>query len=140
MEWPKGKKRSPEERDRISAGLKGSPARVAYHKRRKGDGDRLRTSPRAIAQRAHINAPERKAGPNNPAWKGDDAGYLAMHERVYRARGSASVYPCEHCGDAERKHHWASVSGNYADVNDFIPLCVPCHSTFDCANRRQRAT
>lgn len=85
-----------------------------------------------------------RAGSDNPNWRGSQAGYRAIHERVRRCRGSASAYPCVNCGG--RAHHW---SYNHQDPNEFEvrhpngstypagspdyydPRCVRCHKAFD---------
>lgn len=78
-----------------------------------------------------------KIGPLNPTWK-EDSVYkretptqmVTWHKAVYTARGKPSY--CEHCGTKEeRMYHWANISGRYEDVNDYIRLCVPCHTRYD---------
>ena len=72
----------------------------------------------------------------NPAWKGDEASYVAKHQWVTRRLGQPKK--CNSCGlnDENRWYHWANVSGKYQrNINDWIRLCVPCHSEFD-NNRR----
>lgn len=63
-------------------------------------------------------------------FKGDEAGYSAGHKRVVKARGRA-----DHCIDCgahdDRAYHWASLTGNYGDPNDYQPMCVPCHHRMD---------
>jgi hypothetical protein len=69
-------------------------------------------------------------GPGHPLWKGDDASYTALHNRVYRARGKASH--CEQCGAAGRKYEWAMRYGtDGTDVSDYVSLCKPCHRLYD---------
>ena len=72
-------------------------------------------------------------GPLNPSWRGDEAGYQALHLRVESARGKPSE--CSQCGATEGRFEWANLTGNYQDINDFVRLCVPCHRQMD-ANRR----
>jgi site-specific DNA-cytosine methylase len=73
-------------------------------------------------------------GSRNSAWKGDDASYQAMHLRVQATRGAPSA--CEHCGATEGFFDWASLTKNYADVNDYIRLCRKCHMKMDCVGPR----
>ena len=71
-------------------------------------------------------------GPQHHSWKGDDATYTALHNRVYRRRGKADH--CEQCGkdDPAERYEWAQKHGtDGTDVNDYIPMCVPCHRTYD---------
>ena len=84
-------------------------------------------------------------GDAHHAWKGVDAGYGAAHDRVRRARGSASLHRCIDCGD--QAAHW---SYDHADPNEnlahghsahpvaystdpahYDPRCVRCHKAFD---------
>jgi hypothetical protein len=71
-----------------------------------------------------------KLGENNPNWKGDDAGYIALHMWVYTVK--TRRMRCQHCGRKSRRTEWANVSGEYKrDPDDFIELCLPCHRAFD---------
>jgi hypothetical protein len=86
-------------------------------------------------------------GTANPAYKGDQVGYGAAHDRVRRAKGRAADYPCVTCGNPAR--HWAY---NHQDPNEkpptrsaggrelgpystnpdhYQPMCVPCHHILD---------
>lgn len=69
-------------------------------------------------------------GADNPNWRGDKAGYSALHYRVAKIRGTPMV--CSKCGTTTaKKYEWASVTKNYADPYDYIRLCKSCHSKFD---------
>ena len=73
-------------------------------------------------------------GDSNHAWKGDEAGYQALHLRVENRRGKASEHICARC--AERiADDWANLSGNYVDPNDYAPMCRTCHRAYDEARR-----
>ena len=65
-------------------------------------------------------------------WKGDDAGYTAAHERVYRLRGNAAscVWGCEAV-----RYEWASLMDDITDPWDYAQMCVSCHHKFDNAQR-----
>lgn len=72
------------------------------------------------------------SGEYNGTWKGDKAGYDAIHDWVKRYLG----YPkkCEHCGttDEKRKFEWASKSHTCKrDLKDWIRLCCSCHQKYD---------
>lgn len=86
-------------------------------------------------------APPRKYGDDHPGWKGDQCGYMAAHQRVWRTRGKARDYGCSRCGttDPDRQYHWANLTGNYADINDYAPMCQSCHGLFDSARRKEAA-
>lgn len=64
-------------------------------------------------------------------WKGDDVGYVALHNWVRRRLGTPRY--CAYC-EAEDKlvYHWANISHAYKrDLSDWIRLCVSCHSKYD---------
>lgn len=69
-------------------------------------------------------------------WKGDSAGYTAIHDWVKKWRGKPEK--CEGCGkDGLRgsKIHWANVDHLYRRVlEDYIRLCVKCHKKYDIEN------
>lgn len=77
-----------------------------------------------------------KSGDLNPGWKGDKAGYSALHFRVERQRGKPQH--CTQCGttDPAKWYEWANLTGNYADVNDYARMCRSCHRTYDGERRR----
>lgn len=70
------------------------------------------------------------------AWKGDDAGYVSLHIRVRRQRGTPKH--CERCGlaDESRVYDWANLTGNYSNVWDYERMCRPCHRRFDNQKKR----
>lgn len=72
----------------------------------------------------------------HPKWKGDKVGYSGIHTWIKKKLGQPAK--CEHCGKiGEKKNgrwniHWANKSGKYLrDKNDWIALCVSCHSKYD---------
>lgn len=87
------------------------------------------------------NASEKFSGKNNPnfgtsfkgeesrAWKGDEAGYFALHD--WLRKNKPRVDCCEWCGD-NKKLQLANVTGRYTrDFNDYQWFCVKCHSQYD---------
>lgn len=76
-------------------------------------------------------------GANNPAWRGDQATYAALHYRVEAARGKPKE--CGRCGctDEAMRYEWANLTGNYADVDDYERMCVFCHRQLDAGRRRE---
>ncbi len=62
-------------------------------------------------------------GKNNHMWKGNKAGYAALHYRVNKLRGKPSK--CEYCGnDSAKRYEWANVNGKLDDPYDYIRLCA----------------
>jgi hypothetical protein len=86
---------------------------------------------------ARVAAKRDRRGAKNSLWKGDLAGYAAMHLRVASVRGTPSI--CEDCGTTTAKRYeWANLTGHYEDVNDYRRLCVSCHKRFDGIVRNLR--
>jgi hypothetical protein len=72
------------------------------------------------------------ASENHYAWKGEKAGYRAVHIWVSKYFGTPSR--CEHCGKRGTGHamHWANLSGKNKRVRtDWKRLCVKCHKKLD---------
>jgi hypothetical protein len=72
-----------------------------------------------------------RQGEINPGWKGADAGYLALHGRIYRALGSANSCPWGH----ERPYEWAHQLGGQGNTDEYVSMCASCHRKFDAAIR-----
>lgn len=71
-------------------------------------------------------------GVNHFAWQGDNVRYDSLHDWVARYKGRTRK--CDECGldDPKKTYHWGNISGDYKrDLNDWIRLCVPCHSKMD---------
>ena len=73
----------------------------------------------------------KQTGSDNPNWKGDKAGYSALHYRVCKARGKPKK--CEVCKTTKKnkRYQWANLTGNYSDVNDYKRMCQSCHGKHD---------
>lgn len=69
-------------------------------------------------------------GGRNSTVNRDPDGYAAQHRRVTQARGVAKSYRCL-C--TERATHWANLTGDYGDVEDYTPMCPRCHKRYDNA-------
>ena len=70
-------------------------------------------------------------GEKNWLWKGDGAGYVAIHNWERRQLGSPQK--CEWCGiDEKKRYEWANKDHTYKrDVKDWIRLCHMCHRLYD---------
>lgn len=67
-----------------------------------------------------------------------DIKYCAKHRRLIRWYGNAPL--CVFCGNDEqnRRYEWANVTGEYTDdIQDYLPLCVPCHRSFDYSDKQR---
>lgn len=84
------------------------------------------------------------AGEKHYKWTGNDASYEAIHLRIYKAKGKASSYRCQHCENGAR--HWAydhqDKNQRYGtnkghtlvyslSLDHYIPLCGSCHKVLD---------
>lgn len=69
----------------------------------------------------------------NNNWKGDSAGYSAIHRWIHRKLGMPKL--CENCGFSSengRQFGWANLSHEYKrDLSDWMRLCISCHNKFD---------
>lgn len=84
--------------------------------------------------------PDRR-GHLGSAWRGDDVGYMGVHQRLYKDRGPAAGHQCRHCGTqaAEWAYDHADPDarvdpkrGPYSvNQSHYMPLCVPCHKRWD---------
>lgn len=81
-------------------------------------------------------------------WKGDKAGYQAIHNWIHKILGKANkctntmcVYPKKNW-DGElmktpKRYEWSNISGTYKrDTSDWTTLCVSCHRKYDRMRRR----
>jgi hypothetical protein len=93
-----------------------------------------------------LGAPGRVAE-HNSRWKGDQAGYHAVHDRLRRRRGKASDHACVGCGEKARdwaydytcpdEAVWLERNLVYShDVDRYQPMCTSCHRLQDNAHRR----
>ena len=75
------------------------------------------------------NASLKKISYKNPMWKGDSAGYHAIHEWIRRRKKKPDT--CENCKNASPMD-LANISQEYhRDINDFEWLCRKCHMDKD---------
>lgn len=92
---------------------------------------RIQTAMRRFGITPRPQTRRNQHGPANPCWKGEEAGYQAMHLRVARKRGKPQR--CERCGTSDpRKHYdWANLTGRYGNVDDYERMCRSCHRRYD---------
>jgi len=80
--------------------------------------------------KARRAAKRNQNGSNNDNWKGDDAGYKAFHRRLYSRYGKPRI--CGVCGTiTANAYDYANLTGNYEDIEDYLPMCRSCHWKFD---------
>lgn len=95
----------------------------------------------------HNKGKEHLREENNPGWKGDGVGYIALHSWVRRYKGKPIKCENEDCiyprADkngrvlvAPKRYDWANISHEYKrDLNDWKQLCVSCHKRYDIEYR-----
>lgn len=93
---------------------------------------------------SHICAAQREE--QSPTWVAENVGMIGLHARVHKKRGKADH--CENrdekilkfkCNHKSNNYHWANISHEYnIDTNDFMSLCVPCHSKYDRDYRKYK--
>jgi len=67
---------------------------------------------------------------NNSSWKGDEAGKQAFHRRLYARYGKPRI--CGVCGTTKSSNYdYANLTGNYQDIEDYLPMCRSCHWKYD---------
>ena len=73
-------------------------------------------------------------------WKGDKAGYSAIHIWVNKWKGRPIT--CEKCGKTDltnKQIHWANIDHKYRRVlDDYIRLCRKCHCEYDKINNLRK--
>lgn len=76
-----------------------------------------------------------RTGRSSNAWKGERAGYAAIHS--WLARTFEKGDNCEGCGTTEAKRlEWANLSGEYKRARaDYKVLCTPCHRRLDIGDK-----
>lgn len=78
----------------------------------------------------------KRKGENTSSWKGDKAGYSAIHKYLTVTYGKPTV--CEQCGST-KPIDWANKTGKYLrDRSDWLQLCRKCHFYYDGLNKTLR--
>jgi hypothetical protein len=98
-----------------------------------GLGNKSRTGQKQSQEEINKRKALMLVGEKSAVWKGDNAGYGALHDWVIRWKGQPLI--CEKCGIKnlkQRQNNWANIDHTYRRVlNDYIRLCVPCHRKYD---------
>ena len=73
---------------------------------------------------------EIKQKEKSTAWKGDNVGYRALHDYIRKYKPKPEY--CTICNEYGKKLHCCSIDHTYTrNLEDWIYLCVKCHSLFD---------
>lgn len=75
-----------------------------------------------------------KFGSESRGWKGDKAGYVAIH--TWLIKNFKKPKKCQKCWKSKvSRLEWANISGKYTrDIKDYLALCPPCHRRMDIGN------
>ena len=93
--------------------------------REKATGRKLKQSTKDKISQANKNLIDS----NNPNWKGDEAGYVALHKWVRKRKFKPEV--CEICKKNKPKE-LSNIDHNYRrQVKDYRWLCIECHRNYD---------
>jgi len=107
--------------------------------------DKAKYCSQSCAKKALIGIPRSKetrlkisvnlTGKKSYIWKGDNVGYMALHEWVRKQLGTPSV--CVGCGNTKAKRYeWSNISQEYKrDILDWERLCLSCHKKKDTEYR-----
>ena len=90
---------------------------------------RVQTAMRKHGLIARNSAKRNQYGTSNANWKGDKAGYAALHRRLYNNQPQK----CEVCGtiDPDKRYEWANLTGDYTNPKDYSRMCGSCHKRYD---------
>jgi hypothetical protein len=71
-------------------------------------------------------------------WKGNNAGYSALHDWVRKWKGKPEY--CEMCGTTiAKKYEWANIDHKYRRIlDDYIRVCTSCHRIYDRNNNYEQ--
>ncbi len=84
-----------------------------------------------IKGQTHLNVVRGEA---HSFWKGDNCGYDALHDWVYKKLGRPTE--CELCHTSEGRIEWANKSHEYKrELDDWLMLCRFCHRKHDREHR-----
>jgi len=72
---------------------------------------------------------EKMSGENNPSWKGDKAGYKAIH--LWVRKHKPKMNSCEFCGKHEELVMASKTHKYTRDLDEYLWLCRKCHRNFD---------
>lgn len=76
---------------------------------------------------------DKNCGSNNGMWKGDKAGYYAIHSWLILHYGKANMCTNTNCDGVSNVYHWAKLLGfKYERKRDnFVMMCAKCHRKYD---------
>lgn len=133
----KGKRLPESMRKKIGESQKG---RIISEEQKRNHSERMSGKNHPFYGKKRPEHSRKMKGKNNPMYRTnscsnwnqeDDIGYASFHKRIRAERGEPKC--CEFCGkvDKETAYEWASMTGDYANMNDYKSLCISCHRKYD---------
>ena len=96
------------------------------HKRKIGE----KSKGRKHTEKSKKKMSEANKGENHPRWKGNDAGYIALHQ--YIKRNKPKPERCEICGKITNDLDCSNKDHKYTrNFEDYQYICRKCHRLFD---------
>ena len=112
--WNKGKKMSPQQREKLLTTHRTPEYRKKMSEARMGKN----------------NPMYGRRGEKSPFWKGESVSYAGLHKWVAKELGRPTI--CSSCGNKKKYIDWANKSREYKrNLNDWIALCRSCHRKYD---------
>ena len=144
--FSKGHITSEETRRKISLALTGKKLSKEHRKKlaEKHKGKKW-TEKQRIAIVAKLRFKE-----NHQGWKGENAGYHAIHCWIKKSWGKANkcenpkcFYPkigAKYLMEKPSRYEWANITGKYNrfDRKDWLMLCVSCHRKLDSGSHKKQ--
>ena len=124
MPRPFGYKHTKETKEKISIGNLGNKNALGF---KNALGYRHTKESKKKMKENHYN----QSGNKSNSWKGDNAGYFALHIRVRKLRGKPCF--CETCKTTDKRkvYEWANQTGDFKNIMDYKRLCKSCHNKND---------
>ena len=72
-------------------------------------------------------------GEQSPHWKGDNIGFVALHQWLQRTYGKASECENANCPKISKRFNWSLLRNKKYERKreNFWQLCVSCHRRYD---------
>jgi hypothetical protein len=113
--------------------VKGQPLRFVHGHNRRGKQNSVEH--RAKISTSNLGRKGFDSGSSHPNWKGDQAGYEAIH--IYLNDHFPKVGICDECKHPRRTHYALITGRSYSrNRDDYRELCSPCHGRYDSSARK----
>ncbi len=81
-------------------------------------------------------------GKDTPNWKGDFAGYGAIHEWIRSKNGKAIKCESMTCSKISKNYQWAKKKNRKytRNIEDYMQLCRSCHAKYDFVHKDRKCS